>query len=121
MKTKKNRQCQIMVTGKELEELKRHANNIPGCPGLDKRIQKYQGDEPFVLTIDELGWLVAVLDGVLTEPQGYACIEPNSCNLKYLPASDPRCKTCKQLYERLNKEYDQFWNLQKKDTRYDKS
>ena len=30
-------QCRILVTGDELVELKRHAHEIPECPGLDRR------------------------------------------------------------------------------------
>ena len=50
-------QCKIVVSGSELVELKRHGHEIPECPGLDIRIQKYSGEKPFTLTYEELGWL----------------------------------------------------------------
>jgi len=121
MKTKQNNQCKILVTGEELVELKRHAHFIPECPGLDKRIQKYQGDKPFRLTFDELGWLVAVLDAVIKDPEGYACVDMEYLLIEYFPKSDPRYKTCKQLYKRLNKEYDRIWEERLKIIHHGKS
>ena len=56
--------CSIQVTGSELVELKRHAHKIPECPGLDRRIQRYNGKGSLKLSHDELDWLVAVLDAV---------------------------------------------------------
>jgi len=109
---KKNNQnqCKILISGSELTELKRHACQIPECPGLDKRIQKYKGGKPFDLTHEELGWLVAVLDAVINDPKGYPCVEHNPWNLNYVPKSDPLYETCKQLYDRLEKENDRIWN-----------
>ena len=71
--TKKNNydQCKIVISGAELVELKRHGHEIPGCPGLDRRIQKYNGEKPFTLTYEELGWLASVLDAVLNDPKVY--------------------------------------------------
>ena len=58
----KKHSCKIRVTGAELDELKRHGHCLPECPGLDHRIQKYSGRKPLRLSVDELGWLMAVLD-----------------------------------------------------------
>ena len=107
----KQNDCKISVSGYELAELKRHVYQIPECPGLDKRIQKYKGDKPFNLTHEELGWLVAVLNAVLNDPNGYPCIEHNPWDLKYVPKSDPLYATCKQLYDRLREEDDRIQNL----------
>ncbi len=108
------KQYKILISGDELVELKRHAHEIPECPGLDKRIQKYQGKKPFLFTYHEIGWLVAVLDAVLTDPNGYPCVEYNPWKLEYVPVSDERCKTCKQLYDRLNEEEDKIVDLQQR-------
>lgn len=86
---KNQNQCKILISGAELVELKRHAYEIPECPGLDKRIQAYQGNKPFILTYDELGWLVAVLDAVLKDPNGYPVIEHNPWKLEYVLKADP--------------------------------
>jgi hypothetical protein len=114
MTRQKQKQHRILISGDELVELKRHAYQIPECPGLDRRIQKYQGNKPFLLTHHELEWLVAVLDAVLTDPNGYPCIEQSPWKLEYVPASDERCKTCKHLYDRLNEEEERIWNLQQR-------
>jgi len=72
MKCRKKRQdqCRIVVAGSELVKLKRHAHQIPECPGLDRRIQRYEGKGPPVVSLDELEWLIAVLDAVLNDPKG---------------------------------------------------
>src|SRR3990172_2079742 len=101
----------ITIKDAELIELKQHAHFIPECPGLEKRIQKYKGDKPFVFTFDELEWVVSVLEAVLTDPQGYACIDFDPWKLEYVPASDKRCQTCRKLYKRLKAEVNKIWEL----------
>ena len=102
-------QHKILISGDELMELKRHAHEIRECPGLDKRIQKYKGDKPFTFTLDELDWLVAVLDAVLNNPNGYALIEHNPWKLDYVRCSHPSAIVCKQLFDRLKKEAQTFF------------
>lgn len=63
-------QCRTIVKDNELVELKRHAHEIPECPGLDRRIQKFNGKGSLELSRDELDWLVAVMDAVLHNPKG---------------------------------------------------
>ena len=111
---KNNDKYKILITNAELVELKRHAYDIPECPGLDKRIEKYQGDKPFVFTFDELRWLTSVLESVLKDPKGYPCIEHNPWKLEYVPHSDDRCKICGELYKRLRKEEDEIWESKRK-------
>jgi len=105
---KKQDQYIIFISGAELVELKRHAHQIPECPELEKRIQKYKGDKPFRLTMHELDWLVAVFDAVLHNPKGYALIEHNPWKLEYVHYSHPSAITCKQLFDRLKKETEIF-------------
>lgn len=108
MKNQQNKQYEILVEGDELIELKRHAFLIPECPELGKRLQKYNGDKPFHLALYELEWLVAVLDAVINDPNGYAVIEHNPWKLEYVPKTDKRYKICKKLYKRLEKQYDEI-------------
>ena len=98
--------CRIVVEGSELVELKRHAHEIPGCPGLVRRIQRYDGNKPFVMSPDELDWLVAVLDAALHDPKGYPCVEHQPWKLEYVLPTDERCVACRQLYERLERASD---------------
>ena len=115
MRNKNQDQSKILINGAELVELKRHAHEIPECPGLDKRLQKYKGDKPFLFTDEELGWIVSVLNAVLNDPKGYACIEQNPFKLEYVPTSDERCKTCMELYGRLRCEENNIWESRKKE------
>ncbi len=109
----KEQQYKILISGAELVELKRHAHQIPECPGLDKRIQKYEGNSPFALTLHELGWLIAVLDAVINDPNGYPAIEHEPWKLRYVPKSDKRWAICKRLYDRLNAEEERIWDKQR--------
>ena len=103
--------CRISVEGSELVELKRHAHQIPGCLGLDRQIQRYDGNKPLVISPDELDWLVAVLDAVLNDPKGYPCVEYGPWKLEYVPPTDERCVACRRLYDRLNQESDRLFEV----------
>ena len=106
--------CRIVVEGSELIELKRHAYQIPGCPGLDRRIQRYDGNKPLVMSLDELDWLVAVLDAVLHDPKGYPCVEYQPWKLEYVPLTDERSVACRRLYDRLEQESDRLFEVARK-------
>lgn len=106
--------CSIRVTGNELVELKRHAHQIPDCPGLARRIQKYNGNKPLTLSRDELDWLVAVLDAVLHDPKGYPCVQYNPFKVEYVPSTDERAMTCQRLYDRLNSESQRLYEISRK-------
>ena len=93
--------CRIVIEGPELVELKRHAHQIPECPGLDRRIQRHDGNKPLVISLDELDWLVAVLDAVLHDPKGYPCVEHEPWKVEYVAPTDERCVACRLLYDRL--------------------
>jgi len=103
--------CRVVVEGAELIELKRHAHQIPECPGLDRRIQRYGGSKPLGVSLDELDWLVAVLDAVLHDPKGYPCVEYEPWTLEYVPPTDERCVACRQLYERLKQESERLFEV----------
>ena len=100
--------CRIVIDGPELVELKRHAHQIPECPGLDRRIQRYAGNKALEISRDELDWLVAVLDAVLHDPKGYPCVEHQPWKLEYVPLTDERCVACQRLYDRLEQESDRL-------------
>ena len=108
-KRQNNKNLKIKIDGDELIELKRHAHHIPECPGLDARIQMYNGGEPFVCTKHELDWLVAVLDAVLNDPKGYPAIEHDPWRLVYVPKSDERWEICKRLYDGLYQESERLF------------
>jgi hypothetical protein len=98
----------LRIEGDELVELKRHADDFSECPGLPRRIQKYRGVKPFILPLEELGWMVAMLNAILKDPKGYPLVTLNPWNLEYVSKKDPRCKTCKALYQRLKQEADRI-------------
>lgn len=107
-------ECRFSVTGSELVELKRHAHEIPECPGLDRRIQRHNGCGPLLMSCDELDWLVAVLDAVLHNPKGYPCVEYDPWKLEYVARTDERCVTCRRLYDRLNSESERRYEISRK-------
>ena len=113
-RTATDKACHIVVEGAELVELKRHAHQIPGCPGLDRRIQRYDGKRPFVISLEELDWLVAVLDAALHDPKGYPCVEHAPWKLEYVSPTDERCVVCRRLYESLQQESDRRWEIARK-------
>lgn len=96
--------CSIVVTGDELVELHRHARPISECPGLDRRIQRYKGKGPLVMSKEELDWVIAVLDAVLEDPRGYSWVEDDPWKVDYVPHTDKRSQTCRRLHERLRQE-----------------
>ena len=101
--------CRIVIEGPELVELKRHAHQIPECPGLDRRIQRYGGNKALEISRDELDWLVAILDAVLHDRKGYPCVEHLHWSLEYIPRTDERCVACRRLYDRLEQESDRLF------------
>ena len=110
-RTDAKQEVRLRIEGEELVELKRHAHQIPESPGLDRRIQRYNGDKPFAMSLDELDWLVAVLDAVLQDPKGYPCVEYEPWKLEYVPPTNERCVTCRGLYDRLQEESDRLWEV----------
>ena len=110
-RTATDKTWRVIVEGSELVELKRYAHQIPECPGLDRRIRRYDGNKPLVISLEELDWLVAVLDAVLHDPRGYPCVEHDPWKLEYVPPTDERCVACRRLYDRLNQESDRLFEV----------
>ena len=78
---------------------------------MDRRIQRYDGNKPLVMSLDELDWLVAVLDAVLHDPKGYPCVEYEPWNLEYVPHTDERSVACRRLHDRLEQESDRLFEV----------
>ena len=105
MKQKEN-QYKILFSNDELVELKRHIHDIPECRNLIPMILKYKGDKPFLFTVDELSWVVALLEAVIKDPEGYCIINHETMELECVAKTDVRYKTCRSMFRRLEKEYD---------------
>ena len=115
--TATDKTCRIVIEGAELVELKRHAHQIPECPGLDRRIQRYDGSKSLAISAEELDWLVAVLDAVPNDRNGYPCVEHDPWKLEYVPHTDEQCVVCRRLYDRLNQESDRLFESVRKKRR----
>lgn len=104
-----DRQHQILITGLALEELKRHACDLPESFGLDRKIERYKGKRPLVLYRWDLECLLDTLDMVLKEPRGYPCDDPpepgGRWGESFVPQDDPRCVAIKGLFDELRREY----------------
>ena len=59
-----------------------------------------------VTVVEELEWLVALLDVVLNDPSGYPCVEYEPWRLEYVPRTDKRCVASRQSHQRLEREFD---------------
>ena len=55
----------VLITGRELEELKKHTWQMAEAFGLDRRIEMYQGKRPITLYAWDLDCLVDVMTDAL--------------------------------------------------------
>ena len=55
----------VLITGRELEELKKHTWQMAEAFGLDRRIEMYQGKRPITLYAWDLDCLVDVMADAL--------------------------------------------------------
>lgn len=88
---------QILISGEELSELKRHSYQMAKAYGLDRRIQEYQGKSPILLHRWDLDCIIHVIEMVLVEPQDY----PDKNTSGY--------KSLKSLCQRLKDEYQKIY------------
>ncbi len=77
---------EILISGKELSELKRHSWQMVEAFGLDRRIEKYQGKRPISLYSWDFDCILAVIEN----------------------ANDSGYKILKTLFVRLKNEYQKF-------------
>ena len=101
----------VTIGGAELVELKRHWHHLPEeCVGMQAKVQRHNGTRPLELTEEEFSWVLAILDAVLQTPEGYPLDSPpgqqDPAPLEFVNRDDPRCVTCRALYERLGRAYD---------------
>jgi hypothetical protein len=87
---------QILITGEELSELKRHTWQMVEAFGLDRRMENYQGKRPIGLYSWDFDCLLSVLEITLDDPKEYP--DKNESGYKALQG----------LYERLKIEYLKF-------------
>jgi len=90
---KKDKKVNILIQGKELSELKRHAELMVEAFGLDRRIENYQGKRPIGFYRWDLDCLIDVIEIASNDPDEY----PDKESLEYKALSD--------LHARLKKEY----------------
>jgi len=90
---KKDKKVNILIQGKELFELKRHAELMVEAFGLDRRIKNYQGKRSIGFYRWDLDCLIDVMEIALNDPDEY--LEKDS--LEYKALSD--------LHNRLKREY----------------
>ena len=89
----KDKKIQILISGKELSELKRHTWLMAEAFGLDRRIENYQGKRPIGLFRWDFDCLIDVIDIALDDPGDY----PDRSSAEY--------KALKELHNRLKHEY----------------
>ncbi len=90
----KDRKCQVLITGLELEELQRFVWMMAESFGLDSRIAAYQGKRPIGLYRWDFDCLLDVVEIALKDP-------------KYYPSQDsPKYLALKNLQARLQQESD---------------
>jgi len=81
----------ILITGRELEELKRHTWMMAEAYGLDRRIELYQGKRPLTLYQWDLDCLVDVMSDALITSR------------EYPGRSGPGYEALQQLRDRLDR------------------
>jgi hypothetical protein len=92
----KNKKLNILITGRELEELQRHTHHMAEAFGLDRRIQNYKGKRPIGLHSWDFDCLLAVMESVLNDPR------------EYPDKSDTGYNALNNLFEWLKKEEQKF-------------
>src|ERR1022692_2459613 len=62
----------LLISGDELEELKKHTYSMVEAFGLDRKIEKYMGTRPITLYRWDLECLMNVIDLALKDERDYA-------------------------------------------------
>jgi hypothetical protein len=92
----KDIKLEILITGEELSELKRHSCHMVEAFGLDRRIENYQGKRPIGLYSWDFDCILTVIGDALNDPIEY----PDKENKGY--------KTLKTFFDRLKIESQKF-------------
>lgn len=94
---KRDIKINVLITGKELNELKKHTWEMAESFGLDNRIDRYQGKRPLGLYQWDFECLIDVLSMSLNDPKEY-------------PSKDsPEYHSLNNLYIRLRNEYEKTY------------
>jgi len=110
-----DRKHRIRIEGLQLEELKRHALDLPQSFGLDRKIERYQGKRLLGLYRWDLEYLISVLHMALRDPGEYdSQALPRSARRlrRRVTQENARFIACKQLFERLVQEYRTVYNCE---------
>ena len=95
---KRDIKIDVLITGKELDELKKHTCSMAESFGLDNRIERYQGKRPIGLYRWDFECLIDVLNMALEDPQEY-------------PSKDsPEYHALNNLYTKLKNEYEKTYD-----------
>ena len=92
----KDIKLEILISGKELSELKRYSWQMIEAFGLDRRIEKYQGKRPIGLYSWDFDCILAVIENALDDPT------------EYPDKKDSGYKVLKSLFDCLKGEYRKF-------------
>jgi hypothetical protein len=88
----------LLISGDELQELKRHTGSMAEAFGLDRKIESYKGTRPLTLYRWDLDCLMDVIDLALRDERDYP------------DRSAPGYLALKRLGERLRQEYDAVYS-----------
>src|ERR1022692_1296983 len=91
----------LLISGDELEELKKHTYSMVEAFGLDRKIEKYQGTRPITLYRWDLECLLDVIDLALKDERDY----PDN--------STPEYQALQEVGERFHQEYDAVYGHEK--------
>ena len=94
---KYDKKLEILITGLELEELKKWTDDLPESFSLDRRIEKYVGVRP----IGFYRWDVECLLDTLSEVVDNESEYPQKDSQEHLAVKD--------LYMRLQNQYKRLW------------
>jgi hypothetical protein len=81
----------VLITGRELEELKKFTWQMVEAFGLDRRIEMYRGKRPITL----YAWDLDVLEDVISDALAVAT--------EYRDKSDPGYEALQRLHDRLKR------------------
>ncbi len=81
----------VLITGRDLDDLKKFTWQMAEAFGLDRRIENYQGKRPITLYAWELDCLVDVMSDAL------------AVSTEYPDRSGPGYEALKQLHNRLER------------------
>lgn len=87
---------QVLISGFELSELKRHTWQMSEAFGLDAKIENYQGKRPLGLYRWDMDCLIDVIETALDDPENYPDKKGDTYN------------ALKSLLRRLRNEYRKY-------------